>query len=287
MDSIYGEPKTFTLDGLPYQARQEPDLRWLKPYGRVFRIFDQQQSGNLCFGMEGDYGKLFIKYAGARTVNYSGRPGDAVMTLQNAMPLYQREHPALIRLLAHGPAGDGYAAIFRWRDAQVLRPTPPSPATHDRVQRLQIGRSLKMLDMVYDLHARLAMEGYIAVDFYDGNLLIDFETDEAIVCDVDLYRKKPAVNDRGRMWGSSRFLSPEEYTLGAMLTESTNVYAMGALAFEFYGSNLDRSEKAWHGPAALYQVARTATQDKPEDRYPSLRSFLNAWREAVGRSWLH
>lgn len=280
------EPGTFQIDGIAYQAFEEPDLKWLRPYGRVFQAMDRQTSGNLCFGVEGKYGKLFIKYAGARTLYGSGRPEEAVLTLQNAMPLYQRSHPALVRLLAHGPAGNGYAAIFQWRDACVLLPTPPDPVTHDRLQRIQPARALKMLDMVYDLHAELAAEGYIAVDFYDGNLLIDFERDEAVVCDLDLYRKKPAVNDRGRMQGSSRFMAPEEYTLGAMLTESTNVYAMGALAFEFFGDNLNRKMDHWHGPRALFPVAQKATMENPYDRYPSLRAFLKAWREAVGNSWL-
>ena len=277
----------FQVDGIAFQARQQPQLEWLKNYGRVFWVGDQQMSGNLCFGVEGRFGKLFVKYAGERPVNFSGRPEMAAAALKNAMPLYDRDHPALVKLLAHGPAGAGYAAVFRWEEAAVLNPTPPSAVVHDRVKRLQLSRSLRMLDMVYDLHAQLAADGYIAVDFYDGNLLIDFDRDAAIVCDIDLYRKKPAVNDRGRMYGSSRFLSPEEYILGAHLTESTTVYAMGALAFEFFGSNLDRSARAWHGPRPLYEVAARATRDDRDARYPSLQAFLSAWREAVSRVWLY
>ena len=274
---------TFAIDGVAYQARREPDLAWLRAYGRVFCALDRQPSGNLCFGVEGPFGKLFVKYAGADTVNYRGQPADAVRILRAAMPLYALEHPALTRLLAHGPAGEGYAAIFAWRDAPALRPSPRDLSIRALVRRLPPGRSLKMLDMVYDLHAHLAEEGHIAVDFSDSNLLIDFERDEAIVCDIDLYRRKPAVNDRGRMWGSGRFMAPEEYVKGAALEECTTVYSMGALAFEFFGSNQDRRRDLWHGPEALYPVARKATQDEPSARFPSLRAFLNAWREAVGR----
>jgi serine/threonine-protein kinase len=43
--------------------------------------------------------------------------------------------------------------------------------------------------------------------------------------------KAPYVNEMGRMWGSTRFMSPEEFTLGAYIDEVTNVYAMGATAF--------------------------------------------------------
>lgn len=287
MDQERNQKMSFSIDGIAFQAREETDLRWLAPYGKVFYVFDQQSSGNLCFGVEGPYGKLFVKYAGARPVNFAGRPEDAIITLQNAASLYQMiSHPALVPLLAHGPAGEGYAAIFAWRDAPVLCPTPPDFTIRDRVRRLQMARSLKMLDMVYDLHAELSALGLVAVDFWDGNLLIDFERDEAIVCDIDLYRKRPAFNDRGRMKGSSRFLSPEEYTLGAALDEATTVHAMGALAFEFYGDNQERKAESWFGPKALFPVAKKAVSEEKEDRYPSMRAFLNAWREGVRHSWL-
>jgi len=284
MDQERDQGLTFFIDGVAYTAREQPDLSWLEPYGKVFYVFDQQTSGNLCFGVEGPYGRLFIKYAGARTVRYMGKREDAILTLKNAMPLYDRTHPALTALRGHGPTRDGYAAIFAWQDLPALRAYPPSDRIRRQVRQLPFRDTLKMLDGVYDLHVQLAGDGYIAVDFWDGNILIDFLRSQAIVCDIDLYRKKPAVNDRGRMPGSSRFLAPEEYEMGAVLDECTNVFAMGALAFEFYGDNNDRSRESWIGPPALYEVARKATQMKREKRYPTLRAFLNAWREAVGRT---
>lgn len=286
MDQERNQKITLQMDGIAFDLREKTDLSWIRPYGKVFYVYDRLTSGNLCFGVEGKYGKLFIKFAGARTVNYAGRPEDAIFTLQKAMPLYSIRHPSLTRLLAHGPAGDGYAAIYAWQDAPVLWPSPPDPAVLERVRRLQLSRSLKMLDGVFDLHGALAMEGYIAVDFSDENLLVHFDRDEMTVCDIDLYRKKPAVNDRGRMHGSSRFLAPEEYTLGASLDESTTVYAMGMLAFEIFGDQQERTRKNWTGPRALYDVAEKATKEKRAERYPSMRAFLNAWRSAVGDSWL-
>ena len=144
-----------------------------------------------------------------------------------------------------------------------------------------------MLDMVFDLHLMLASEGLIAGNFSDCSLLIDFERDEAIVWDIDQYRKKPAANDKGRLRGSSRFMAPEEYTLGAALDESTTVYNMGALAFSFFSDEEDRSPDAWRGPQALYPVAKRAVSESKADRFPSLRAFLTAWRQAVGQSRLH
>ena len=272
------------VDGVDFQLLRETDLRWLKSYGTVFRVFDQLFSGNLCFGVEGPYGRLFIKYAGAQTLNFRGKPADAIYQLHQAMPLYAHAHPALTRLLAHGPAGDGYAAVFAWRDALPLGTPDKSGAALEQVRRLPPMHSLAMLDMVFDLHAALCQEeGLIASNFYDGHVLIDLGRNQAVVCDIDLYRQKPAFNNQGRMRGSSLFMAPEEYQLGAVLDETTTLYNMGALAFQFYGDNLNRTLKAWAGPPPLFEVASRATQEAKSSRYPSMRAFLDAWREAVGR----
>ena len=281
MDQERDQSLIFSIDGVEFSAREEPDLSWLSSYGKVFYVFDQQTSGNLCFGVEGPYGRLFIKYAGAKPVRYSGRTEDAVKRLIDAMAVYRHAHPAMIPLLGHGPTREGYAAIFPWLDLPALHTYPPSDRILTQVRRLPWHEALKMLDMIYDLHLHLAENGYIAVDFRDNHLFIDFIRSKALLCDLDLYRKKPAVNDRGRMPGSSRFMAPEEYIPDAPLDESTTVFSMGALAFEFFGDNTDRRKQDWIGPPALFEVAKKATQEKREKRYPSLRSFLTAWREGV------
>ena len=270
-----GGKVTLTLDGVPCRLRQGQDFSWLRSYGRVARVWDEQFSGNLCFGMEGEWGPLFIKYAGAWTVNGMARPWEAVMTLKNAVPIYQLSHPSLIPLLAHGPAGEGYAAVFPWIQGQTLREMGPG------IRYIALEKALKMLDGIFDLHAHLAENGYVSVDFSDGNVLMDF--DRALVFDVDLYRRKPAVNDRGRMWGSSRFLAPEEYQIDAPLDEGTTVYHMGSLAFAFFGDGEGRGPGQWTGPSALWGVADRACRERKEERYPSVRAFLDAWREGVGR----
>ncbi len=276
------EGQVFQIDGISYTALEEPDLRWLRPYGTVFQVLDRQYSGNLCFGVEGAFGRLFVKYAGARTVRYRGKAENAVLALRNAMPLYALQHPALTRLLAHGATDAGYAAFFQWRDALPLR-SASGPSAMDRARRLPLEKSLRMLDMVFDLHLTLAQDGIVASGFSDADVLIDFDRSEAIVCDIGLYRRKPAFNDRGRMPGSSLFMAPEEYELDAALDETTTEYNMAALTFAFYGSNADRSKRAWNAPYCLWEVASRAASESKADRYPSMRAYLDAWREAVGR----
>lgn len=54
------------IDGISFRLKHSFDLSFLNRYGRVFKAFDDQDSGNLCFGVEGDEGRLFIKLAGGR-----------------------------------------------------------------------------------------------------------------------------------------------------------------------------------------------------------------------------
>lgn len=272
----------FQVDGITFQLRTWTELDWLRGYGTVFSVMDQLPSGNLCFGVDGPYGRLFIKYAGARTVRYGGKPEDAVQWLRHGAELYQRcAHPALIPMLAHGPAGEGYVTIFPWQDALPLRPMPPSDWVRTQVRKLPLVQSLRMLDGVYDLHAVLAAAGLIAVDFTDEHVLIDFTNQRALVCDIDQYKQKPAFNTRGRMPGSPRFLAPEEYVMGDALNEDTTVYKLGALAFEFFGDNFDRSADTWMGPPKLYDVAARAVFENRKKRHATVRDFLTAWRGAV------
>lgn len=94
-------------------------------------------------------------------------------------------------------------------------------------------------------------------------------------------RSKPCVNTMGRMWGSSRFMSPEEFELGATIDEVTNVFAMGASAFELLGKNPERSRERWTASEGLFRVAAKATNPDREHRYRSIGEFHTAWKEAV------
>lgn len=40
------------IDGIPYRTKEDFDFSFLGRYGRVFQVFDDQDSGNICFGVE-------------------------------------------------------------------------------------------------------------------------------------------------------------------------------------------------------------------------------------------
>jgi serine/threonine-protein kinase len=76
------------LDGLPVRLRVPHDLSFTAHWGSVFAVLDQQDSGNLCLGIEGPAGRVFVKYAGAPTVRYDGAVGTAVANLRRSAEVY-------------------------------------------------------------------------------------------------------------------------------------------------------------------------------------------------------
>ncbi|WP_373605249.1 MULTISPECIES: hypothetical protein [Bacillus] len=47
-------PVTIHLDNVTFQLKEYQDFDWLVSLGKVFTVFDQQDSGNISFGIEKD-----------------------------------------------------------------------------------------------------------------------------------------------------------------------------------------------------------------------------------------
>jgi serine/threonine protein kinase len=101
-----------------------------------------------------------------------------------------------------------------------------------------------VFDDILSFHNYVNAKGYVAVDFYDGSIMYDFTQKKTMICDIDFYVKMPHINNMGRMWGSARFMSPEEFKLGAEIDAITNVYLMGATAFALL-SDYKRTFDKW------------------------------------------
>ena len=279
------------LDNVKFQLREKINFDWLHAIGQVFCVFDQQDSGNLCFGVEKDGKKKFVKYAGAKTIEYIGDPSEAIFRLKKAAALYEElNHPNLIHLIDHFDVENGYALIFEWFDGECLHShwsfPPPAKYTdpdspYYRYKQLPIKDRLASMDCILNFHQYIERKNYVAVDFYDGSILYDFKRNITKICDIDLYEKKPFTNTMGRLWGSSRFMSPEEFQLGAAIDEKTNVFNMGAIAFGLLGGELDRSYSKWEAGKDLYEVVVKAIDKNRDQRYPSVEEFYSAWLKAI------
>ena len=132
---------------------------------------------------------------------------------------------------------------------------------------------------VYDLHVELVGCGWIANDFYDGSMIYDFERGEFHAVDLDTYHRGPFINRVGRMFGSKRFMAPEEFRLGAEIDERTTVFNMGRAAAVLLSDNsLDR--EAFSGSDAMYEVMLRACRDARGERFQSMSDLYSAWLEA-------
>lgn len=282
------------LQNISFKLQEAHDFSWLLEMGEIFTVFDQQDSGNISFGIQNNTEKKFVKYAGAKTLGFDGDPQDAISRLQQAITIYKDlKHPYLINLSEYFTTPHGFVAVFDWFEGENLHPhwSFPPPAKYNdpqspyfRFKQLPIELRLRSLNSIFDFHLHIADKGYVAVDFYDGSILYDFLSNATKICDIDLYQKVPFVNKMGRLWGSSRFMSPEEYKLGAQIDEVTNVFNMGAMAFSLLGGELDRSFAKWEAGIELYKVAVKAVDPNREDRFSTLAEFINAWNAANAES---
>lgn len=267
------------IDGVPLKLKAPFDLSFLSRYGTVFKVFDDQDSGNLCFGVQKGDERLFIKFAGAPTEQYDGTPEEAVERLKATVPVYRDlAHPNLIRLRGAEAISGGFAAVFDWADGECMGRM--YPMSHRRFMQMPLETRVRVYEGILAFHAHAAERGYVAIDFYDGSILYDFAAGKTTVCDIDFYAKAPYVNRMGRLWGSSRFMSPEEFVLGAAIDEVTNVYTMGATAFALF-ADCDRTVEKWPLGHALYEVAKKAVNDDRSMRQQSIRQLAQEWANAL------
>jgi serine/threonine-protein kinase len=269
---------TQELDGVEFRLAEPADLSFVQQYGRVFHVFDDHDSGNISFGVDNGHRKLFIKVAGARTMYANVSPEEAIATQGNSVDVHgEIEHPHIVKLVdvvRHGPYS---ALVFEWVEGGILRRV--NEEDFARFRELSVDERLAAFDTVIDVLQHVHDCGWVAVDVYDASFIYDFARKHLTLIDLEVFARKPLVNEMGRMWGSTRFMSPEEFQLGAAIDEITNVYTLGAVAFLFFGEERVRMIDTWDAGEARFAVAQKATNDAREDRYPSIAAFVAAWRE--------
>jgi len=263
------------IDGIPYRLKAPFDFSFLQQYGKVFQVFDDQDSGNICFGLADTDKRYFLKFAGAPTERACISAEEAVANLKCGAPVYRDlAHPNLVTLLDAEAIGGGFALIFEWTDGLCMG--RQYPLSRETFRQLPIETKLRIFEDILVFHAHVAARGYAAIDFYDGSVLYDFQRGVTLICDIDFYVKMPYVNRMGRLWGSSRFMSPEEFQLGAEIDEITNVYTMGAMAFALFADS-ECSPEVWPLDGDLYAVARRAVSDDRSRRQQSIEQLIAEW----------
>ena len=267
-----------SIDDVPFQLKAPFDFSFLKKYGRVFKVLANQDSGNICFGVDNGNEKYFLKFAGAETVYSNISTEEAIANLRKSVDIFRDlAHPYLSRLINAEEIGGGFMAVFEWADAISMGRM--YQAQHQQFMALPLSTRVKIFEDVLAFHAHVAAQGYVAIDFYDGSIMYSQASSKTIICDIDFYSKMPYVNEMGRLWGSSIFMSPEEFTKGAAIDEITNVFVMGKTAFALI-AGYDNTLEKWPFDMPSYDVIKRAVSDKREERQQSITQLIEEWTTA-------
>ena len=305
---------THSVDEISFQMRKTYDFSFLSKYGKAFCVFDQNDSGNISFGVDNGKEKYFVKIAGAETSRTCTTTHKAIDNLKAAIAVYvDLSHNNLISLLEHFTHGDFYVAVFKWSAGDCLfdywnfekYSKSGELRPKDKFKKLAPEKKLRAFDVIFDFLVFTESKNYVAVDFYDGSIMYDFEMENTTICDIDFFRKSPTVNDMGEeFWGTKRLKSPEEYIYGAKIDAVTNVFTLGALLFHFFGSYTEKEietiykenafspsrYETWELNEAQYLTAMKAVNPDRANRYSSMSEFYEVWKAnqslQISKQWI-
>ncbi len=294
------------LDSIEFRLNKKVDFNWLKKYGTAFTAIDQTGSGCVIIGMEKNNRKYFCKIAGADTLEGEISPEQSVKELEAAMQIYEdlRVYP-LINLVEYFTQDEYSVAVFDWAEGDCLfdhwnfdkyEKDSSLISPKKRFFNLPINKKIKASDMLFSFLEHTHKNSYIAVDFYDGSIIYDFDNDSLTICDIDFFKKAPVINDVGvNWWGTKRLKAPEEYILNAVIDERTNIFTLGALLFDFFGkfTQDDINKRSadncftpcsisnWTLGEASYNVLVKATCPEREKRYSDIKEFYSDWKSSI------
>lgn len=270
------------LDGVEIKLKEPFDLSFINKYGKVFRVF-VRSSGNLCFGVEKAEKRYFLKFAGAKTANMDEwiTPKGAIARLKSSVPVYKDlKHPILVNMIDAEEISDGFLTVFDWFDGESFG--YPQPEACKKFMALPIEEKKRVFEGIMEFHAHVAECGYVAIDFNDQSPLYDFESGNFVISDIDCYVKHQYLNVTGDTVGDPSLMSPEENTVGAVVDEVSNVYAMGGMAFIFFAEDDKYSHEKWTLSNELYEVAKKAISQLRNERHQTIRNLIEEWKAADG-----
>lgn len=195
-----------------------PPRCYFESIGRITHTF-----GSNAYVVAVDHDSYFIKTAGDPAHSDPLRGFDQrVKWLRNAQKIRESfDHPCLPTLYATIESPHGPILVYECVDGHLLGSSKTDPTSpYNRFRSMPVDKILKALDLIYEVHTQLSGLGWVMVDFYDGTVIYDFPSEAIHLIDLDMYHLGPLTNTLGRWWGSSRFMAPEEFVVGAALRRS-------------------------------------------------------------------
>ncbi len=178
------------------------------------------------------------------------------------------KHPAAVPLWERVGCSDGTLLVYPRVRGENLGPQE----VRLRFQRLPAPERVAAVLAVAEVLSAVCALGFMVVDWYEGNMIYDFEARRIHLFDWELCRRGGSfVLEMECNYGSSRLMAPEEFVRGSRLDQSTLVFNLGRYTL------LTLPEFA----EPLAPLTAKATYPTKRGRHATVREFVAALHEAV------
>lgn len=263
-------------DILKIKTYEESIDQLLNTTGSIFKTFDKQDSNCISYGIKINKEKYLLKFTSDLKT---------IQRLKHTIQLHKiLKSEILIPIINDFKTLDGFTLVYPWVEGENLndysvfnsneRETNPNSPLY-KFRQLSINERIRCLDKIFRFFIKMEKTGIIAVDFYDGCILYNFQTSEVRIFDIDEFEMSEFILDTDRLPGSSRYMAPEEFEKGAKIDHLTNVFLLGQFLHHLILKSTQRNIII----SKLRELANKATQNNREQRYWSISGFYNEWQE--------
>ena len=259
-----------------------PAVDFLGACGEVFARFGEetQDSGNISYGVDIGGRRFFVKTPGdlglLHRLGRSPRPGRSPEERRRPSPVPSPTGPCQPSTTSsRRPTAPCWSTTGSRACCCGSRPrsgparAPPSTGSCTCRRRRSCGPSTRSTRSTAGWWSAAGSPATSTT----GAVIYDFERHAVHLVDLDNYHLGPFVNEMGRMFGSTRFMAPEEFARGARIDESTTVFTMGRAAAVFFEPTGIRRR-------GVREVVERACREDPAERYPTMAAFREAWMRA-------
>jgi tRNA A-37 threonylcarbamoyl transferase component Bud32 len=203
---------------------------------------------------------------------------------KEAQTLADLKHPHIVRILNFGVKGDVPYLVMEYAPNGTLR------QAHPRDTRLSPTDVTKYVNKIADALQHVHNNGKMHLDLKPDNVLLGAEgqlllSDFGLAQDIHRTISQP-IQEKG----TPQYAAPEQLYNGKPRPESDQ-YALGVMVYEWLSGNRPfyvaphpddnlRPERIEGISRKMERVVFKALKPKPEDRYPSVKEFAEAFEQA-------
>jgi len=170
-------------------------------------------------------------------------------------------HPAIVPLRSVIKCSDGDLYLYD----RVRGENLGGQEERKRFSALPTEDRLRVSIAICEALAAICEAGFTVVDWYEGNMIYDFEGRQIWLFDWELCRRGASfILEMDSNYGSSRLMAPEEFVRGSRIDEQTLVFNLGRFVL------LNVPELA----EPLAEVLSCATYPSRQGRYETVRAFV-------------